>query len=94
MSNGVSSRSPMVFGPRKAVAKTLLWANIVWLALGVYCSPARAARVLGRMVRRRAKARRWTTAKYAHVQGRYFWNLYAPGWPSRAFDGYVHYCRY
>ena len=79
----------MVFGPRKAVAKALIWANIAWLALRVYRSPTRAADVLRRMVRQRALTQRWTTAKYAYVRGRYFWNLYAPGWPSRAFDGYV-----
>jgi MoaA/NifB/PqqE/SkfB family radical SAM enzyme len=81
--------SPMVFGAHKAVVKAALWARIAWLALRTYRTPRRAAAAVRRMVAERAKAQRWTTAKYARVGGRYFWNLYSPGWPSRAFDRYV-----
>jgi MoaA/NifB/PqqE/SkfB family radical SAM enzyme len=79
----------MVHGARKRVVKTLLWMRIVWLAIRSYRNPLRAWRVLNRMVAERTRAQRWVTQKYAHASGRYFWNLYAPGWPSRAFDGYV-----
>jgi len=79
----------MIHGARKRVVKVRLWAHIVWLAVRVYRNPLRAGRVLQRMVRERARAQRWVTQKYAHAAGRYFWNLYAPGWPSRAFDNYV-----
>lgn len=80
---------PMVYGARKRVVKVLLWSRILWLAVRAYRSPLRALRVLNRMVDQRSRVQRWVTQKYAHASGRYFWNLYAPGFPSRAFDGYV-----
>ena len=79
----------MIHGPRKRVVKTLLWARIAWLAVRAYHNPMRARRVLRRMIAERGKAQRWVTQKYAYVSGRYFWNLYAPGWPSPAFDRYI-----
>ena len=79
----------MVFGPHKAIVKVALWARIGWLALRAYRHPRRAASVVRRMIAERAKAQRWVTRKYARAGGRYFWNLYAPGWPSAAFDRYV-----
>ena len=83
------SPSPMVSGPRKAMAKLGIWTRIVWLALRCYRSPVCAARALRRMLAERARHRTWTTLKYAHAGGRYFWDFYAPGWPSVAFDRFI-----
>ena len=80
---------PMVFGLRKKVVKALLWTRVARLALRAYGSPRRAISVLRRMVAQRARSQRFITGKYAHARGRYFWNFYSPGFPSRAFDRYV-----
>ncbi|HEY3055049.1 MAG TPA: radical SAM protein [Thermoanaerobaculia bacterium] len=81
--------SPMVFGARKRVIKTLLWMRIAWLALRAYRNPRRAMSVVQRMIAERAKSQRFITGKYAQSDGRYFWNFYSPGFPSRAFDRFV-----
>ncbi|PYQ19180.1 MAG: hypothetical protein DMF79_13210 [Acidobacteria bacterium] len=80
---------PMVYGVRKAAVKGMLWSRIAWLSLRLHRRPWRAARALGRLVAERARHRRRVTAKYARAGGRYFWDLYAPGWPSLAFDRFV-----
>ena len=36
-----------------------------------------------------ARARRGGPGKLAFASGRYFWSLYAPGWPSAAFDRHI-----
>lgn len=84
-----ASLSPMVYGAPKTWAKARLWSRICFLAIRSYGSPPAAAAVLRRMLAARERVQRWKTGKYAHVGGRYFWNLYSPGWPSRAFDRYV-----
>ena len=80
---------PMIFGFHKSIVKGLLWTRILMLALRAYKSPRRAVSVLRRIVAERSRSQRFVTAKYARVSGRYFWNLYSPGWPSRSFDRYV-----
>jgi len=80
---------PMVYGARKAAVKALLWGRIAWLSLRLHRRPWRAARALGRLVAERARHRSRVTAKYARAGDRYFWDLYAPGWPSLAFDRFV-----
>jgi MoaA/NifB/PqqE/SkfB family radical SAM enzyme len=87
--SSVPSASPMIWGTHKAVAKTLLWTNILWIALRTYGTPWAALSVIRRMIADRSRVKRWTTRKYARVGGRYFWNLYSPGWPSRAFELYI-----
>jgi MoaA/NifB/PqqE/SkfB family radical SAM enzyme len=80
--------SPMVGGVRRTVVAVLLWSRVVWLALRLYQLPSRAAMALLRLraTRRCIAPRR---QKLAFASGRYFWDLYAPGWPSPAFDRYV-----
>jgi MoaA/NifB/PqqE/SkfB family radical SAM enzyme len=91
--------SPSVSGPRKAIVVAGLWARVMWLAVRTYRNPFRAARALRslRAAPRRqqwtAPTRRarwfWTSQKFVCSSGRYFWDLYMPGWPSVAFDRYV-----
>lgn len=81
--------SQMVWGARKALAIARLWARVMWLALLAYRNPLRAATALRRLHATRARSQRWTAQKYAFSSGRYFWDLYAPGWPSIAFDRYA-----
>ncbi len=69
-------------------AKAGLWADIFRIALRCYGNPAtalRASRAMGARRRMRGRA----TFKYARAQGRWFWDLYSPGWPSPAFTRYI-----
>lgn len=81
---------PPITGAHKALVKILLWARIVWLALRAYGGPRPALAALGAMLRARRVAREGRiTRKYILAGGRYHWDLYAPGFPSPAFDHYV-----
>jgi len=81
-------------GPRKAIAAARASARVARLALGVYRNPLRAARALRRLhltlrqwpATTPASARLLTSHPCVRSSGRYFWDLYLPGWPSRAFD--------
>jgi MoaA/NifB/PqqE/SkfB family radical SAM enzyme len=90
--------APLLHGPRKAVVVARMWARVAWLAVRTYRNPLRAARLLRRLRSTlqthlldppaRGRTRRWQP-KCTAAAGRYFWDLYAPGWPSRAFDRYA-----
>lgn len=81
--------SPMVGGACKAIAVALLWSRVIWLALRLYRVPLRAAMALRKLREARGRAGCGKIQKVAFSSGRYFWDLYAPGWPSAAFDRYV-----
>jgi len=80
----------MITGLYLRLIRLLLWANIVWLALVTYRSPARAWRALKGIARTRDIVRGGGgIAKYAKAGGRYFWELNSPGWPSSAFNAFI-----
>jgi len=67
-----------------------------WLALRTRRNPLRALRALPRL-RAMVRTRPWsapaadgaklrTSQRITRASGRYFWELYLPGWPSAAFD--------
>ena len=68
-------------------AKARLWLDIARIALRCYGNPARAWEGI-RALRARRGLRR-STFKYVRAQGRWFWDLYSPGWPSPAFTRYL-----
>jgi MoaA/NifB/PqqE/SkfB family radical SAM enzyme len=93
--NAVGATSSRVIrGPRKAVAAALLAARGVHLALRAYRNPIRAGRAVHRLGRSMSewatttpgRRRPWTSHKCVLSSGRYFWDLYVPGFPSAAFD--------
>jgi pyruvate-formate lyase-activating enzyme len=79
--------TPMVWGFRRTLALAGLCARVVWIALRFYRSPLRAVRALARW--RASGISGWGAGKTSVTSGRVFASLYAPGWPSRAFDGFV-----
>lgn len=81
----------MAHGWARRYPKARLWLDVAAIALRCYGNPWRAAMGLRALSRRRATARgeRRPTFKYARAGGRFFWDLYAPGWPSPAFDRYI-----
>jgi MoaA/NifB/PqqE/SkfB family radical SAM enzyme len=82
--------SPMVSGFRKNRVKVALWSRILWTAVRAYPNPARALSALRRLIAFRGVVREHhATTKYVAAGGRHFWDLYAPGFPSKAFDAYV-----
>jgi MoaA/NifB/PqqE/SkfB family radical SAM enzyme len=90
-----SGRSPRPFvvrGFTKALVTARVWARVAWLAVRAYRSPIRGTSALMRLgaerwtTRAGARTQWWTSQKCVRSSGRYFWNLYAPGWPSVAFD--------
>ena len=94
-SDGVASPQS-VRGLRKAVVIARLLAHVVWLSLRTSRGPLRAACALFRLCAvmqsqqwatpTRRRVRLWTSQKFVVSSGRYFWDFYAPGWPSVAFD--------
>ncbi len=85
----MSRKPPVVTGMHKGFVRCLLWAHAALLALRIHRTPRRAARAMSLLFAERRRVGVRTTRKYAHAAGRYFWDLYAPGWPSPAFDRYV-----
>ena len=86
-------RVVMAHGWARRWVKTLLWLDVCAVALRCYRSPWRALKALRAMGARRDDARRSrearSTFKYARAGGRWFWDLYSPGWPSTAFRRYI-----
>ncbi len=83
-------------GLHKASVLARLFARAVQIAFRTRRNPLRAARALWRLhgnmqsqhwtTPARRRRRIWTAQKFVFVSGRYFWDLFAPGWPSVAFD--------
>ena len=85
-----SHPSPMATGLEKTWAKARIWARIALLARRAHGSWAPAARNLRRLVGHRRRYRGSDVArKYVRAAQRHFWDLYAPGFPSPAFDNYI-----
>jgi MoaA/NifB/PqqE/SkfB family radical SAM enzyme len=64
-------------------------ARVAWLTQRIYRDPLRFAAAIRRLRAEVARVRRGKSRKLAFSSGRYFLDLYAPGWPSQAFDRYV-----
>jgi MoaA/NifB/PqqE/SkfB family radical SAM enzyme len=89
--SGAGVRAPeAVMGIHNAVVSAKMWARVIRIAARVYRSPVRAGRAL---VRLRRAMKDWRSGegsmRFVTVSGRYFGNLYMPGWPSKAFDTFV-----
>jgi len=85
---------PTIRGPRKRVAVARVALRVAWLALRAYKDPFRAVRAIHRLTvamqrwptTEQGRRRLWTAHTCVRASGRYFWDLYAPGFPSAAFD--------
>lgn len=74
-----------VTGPEFWFVNFLMAFNLLWLSLLRYKNPLRALRVTRSVIRGR-EAEKITNRKMVKSGGRYFINLNAPGWPSKAFN--------
>jgi molybdenum cofactor biosynthesis enzyme MoaA len=80
----------MAIGLEKRWIKSLIWARIARLARRERGNWLDAAKNIGQLLAYRRQFRGSDVPrKYARVGRRYFWDLYAPGFPSRAFDDYI-----
>jgi MoaA/NifB/PqqE/SkfB family radical SAM enzyme len=81
---------PMLYGWGRRWIKVRLWIDIFQITLRCYKNPWRAWRGLSSLSARRKLSRDGRmTFKYVQADGRYFWDLYSPGWPSVAFNHYL-----
>lgn len=83
-------KSPMVHGAAKQLVKLMLWSNIMSLIIKRQRGIVSGLDGVRTMMEGRKKAgHRRTTFKYATSSGRWFWDLYSPGWPSRSFNSFI-----
>lgn len=85
-----------VRGLRKAWVLARMFTRVALIAFHTRRNPLHALRALRRLhgvmqnqqwtTPARRRRRIWTAQKFVFVSGRYFWDLFAPGWPSPAFD--------
>lgn len=94
--SGGAPAARRVRGLRKAWVLSRLFTRVVGIAFRTRRNPIRALLALRRLhgvmqnqqwtTPTRRRRRIWTAQKFVSVSGRYFWDLFAPGWPSPAFD--------
>ncbi len=83
-------RAPMVTGLRNALIRLGLRGRLARQALHLYGSPGKALTAIRRVARARRTAAGGLPPRKAVVwQGRAFFSLHAPGFPSQAFDRYA-----
>lgn len=85
-----------VRGLRKAWVLARMFTRVALIAFHTRRNPLHALRALRRLhgvmqnqqwtTPTRRRRRIWTAQKFVSVSGRHFWDLFAPGWPSVAFD--------
>lgn len=64
-------------------------ANIWWVGVKLYKNPITAFNVVKGLVQRFSKLMgRKKLIRGFHSQGKYYWDMYNPGWPSKAFDSF------
>ncbi len=81
---------PIIAGFRFWLAGTAMRRRILQLVWRMYRRPGQCLRVLKALdASRRAVLGPHRLRKAACVDGRYYYDLYAPGFPSRAFDAYI-----
>jgi MoaA/NifB/PqqE/SkfB family radical SAM enzyme len=81
------SAQPIISGFRKELVEFRVWLRIGWLGLKNYQNPLKVLKAgKGLAALRRRFMGQHRIRKVAQVNGRYFWDLYTPGWPSASFD--------
>ncbi|MEP6673864.1 MAG: radical SAM protein [Ferruginibacter sp.] len=79
-----------VSGVHQKIIKVFIWINILRIALRLFKSPRIAFKKAKDLRRLRDQYRNdHSLKKYKKVNGLYFFNYNAPGWPSKTFDRYV-----
>jgi len=82
-------KNQIIRGWKFRVAGFLSGLHVVWLSLKRFRYPWKAFHYVKALSHRR-KAYRNTHQKIVKGNNKYYTNLYSPGWPSKAFDRYIH----
>lgn len=87
--NIIDWRPPLVNGIHKFFIGILIRFHIVAIAFKHYINPIKVIRVLKKLeYLRRQYMGDFDIVKLMIVDGRYYWDMHAPGWPSAAFIKY------
>lgn len=83
--------SRTVSGTRQRIVKALIWANIFFISIKIFRKPSVAFRkaIELRQLRNLYRNNHFIN-KYTTAGGRYFIAYNIPGWPSKAFNRYIH----
>jgi MoaA/NifB/PqqE/SkfB family radical SAM enzyme len=82
--------TPMIYGMHKKIIKAGIWINIFLCCLYVVKNPLRIFNTMKKIKKLRDNSREsHSILKYAKVNGKYYYSLNAPGWPSEAFSKYI-----
>ncbi len=82
-------KTPLIHGIHKWIAGLLIKSNIIWIAFRIYLNPIKVIFVLRRLESlRRQYMGDFKIQKLFKIYGRYYWDMHAPGWPSKAFVTY------
>lgn len=89
INNTFSKKPPLVRGFHKLFVGLMIRLNIVAIAFKHYYYPSKVKAVLRKLESLRRKYMGdYNLTKLVKVDGRYYWDMHAPGWPSRAFTNY------
>ncbi|HNS16994.1 MAG TPA: radical SAM protein [Bacteroidales bacterium] len=82
-------KPPLVKGIHKYLIGSLIRLHIILIAFAHYVHPTRVILVLKKLeYLRRQYMGDFKICKLIKVNGRYYWDMHAPGWPSAAFVKY------
>jgi MoaA/NifB/PqqE/SkfB family radical SAM enzyme len=79
----------MISGFRARLIEFQVLAKILFIIIRNYHNPVKSFKILGtlRILRKKAYGES-RVQKIARVDGKYYWNLYSPGYKSKAFDNF------
>lgn len=80
---------PLVTGLHLLMVGTLIRLHVMAIAFRLYRSPGKVKHVLRQLeFLRRQTMGDYTLTKLFRTHRRYYWDMHAPGWPSKAFTHY------
>jgi MoaA/NifB/PqqE/SkfB family radical SAM enzyme len=80
---------PLVLGLHRILIGILIKFNVFIIALRLYPNPLKTFTVLQKLeYLRRQYMGDYNLRKLFKIDGRYYWDMHAPGWPSKAFTIY------
>ena len=91
LDTGTKSQSLNITGSKLRFIRLLIWLNIFFIAIEKFINPFIALKRIKELKRLRDQYRNQQVLPKFHKSGnRYFVNYNTPGWPSAAFNRYVH----
>ena len=83
-------KPPTVKGIQQYMVGTLIKLNVLYIAIRLYFNPIKIYKVLkGLSFLRKQYLGDYKLLKLFKIRSRYYWDMHAPGWPSKAFTKYT-----